>query len=194
VPPAAAAIRDRAGGVDVRAFVDGVLHGDLSRRRGVFAPSMERHILNDYIEAQVHGVVRLAPDVDALVVDRAFTGTPTGELLLATAERHGLEAEWHPGSALALSDVPQEVPDTAGEEPMRWQAFCAGGRALRLAERVVEHQGTEAGLDAANIGQAAVSVVRRPERWEQWGAPEEVLQHLKDLWVLVVALGEPPRA
>jgi hypothetical protein len=37
-------------------------------------------------------------------------------------------------------------------------------------------------------------VVRRPERWEQWGAPEEVLQHLKDLWVLVVALGEPPRA
>jgi hypothetical protein len=155
---------------------------------------MERHTLNDYIEAQVHGVVRLAPDVDALVVDRAFTGTPTGDLLLATAERHGFEAEWHPGSALALSDVPQEVPDTAGQEPMRWQAFYAGGRALRLAERVVEHQGTEARLDAANIGQAAVSVVRRPERWEQWGAPEEVLQQLKDLWVLAVALGEPPRA
>jgi Protein of unknown function (DUF3626) len=59
--------------------------GDISRRRGVFAPE-RRHSLNDYIEAQVHGVLSLAADVDALVTDPAFAGTTTGELLLATAK------------------------------------------------------------------------------------------------------------
>jgi len=98
-------------GVDVRAFVDGVLGGDLARRRGVFAPTMERHTLNDYIEAQVHGVVSLATDVESLVIDPAFAGTPTAGLLLAMAKRYGFEAEWHPGSALALTEVPQEAPD-----------------------------------------------------------------------------------
>ena len=65
---------------------------------------------------------------------------------------------------------------------MRWQAFCANGRARRLAERVVDDHGTAPRLDAANIGQAAVSVVRNPNQWQDWGSPPEVLQHLKDLW------------
>lgn len=125
-------------GVDVRAFVDGVLRGDISRWRGLFASAMG-HTLSDYIEAQ----------------------------------------------------VPQDAPDAAGAELMRWQAFCTGGRARRLAQRVIERHGMGARLDAANIGQAAVSVVRNPERWQDWGAPREVLQHLKDLWVIVVAHGEP---
>jgi len=177
-------------GVDVRAFVDGLLRGDLSRGRGVFAPAMG-HTLNDYIEAQVHGVVSLAADVDALVIDPAFAGTPTGDLLLATAKRYGFEAQWHPGSALALSQVPQDAPDVAEAELMRWQAFCADGRARRLAQRVIEHHGTTPHLDAANIGQAAVSAVRNPERWQDRGTLRDVLQQLKDLWRILVAHGEP---
>ncbi len=140
----------------------------------------------------MHGVVSLAADVEALVVDPAFAGTPTGELLLARAKRYGFEAEWHRGSALWLSDVPQEAPDAAGAELMRWQAFCAGGRARRLAQCVIERHGTAPRLDAANIGQAAASVVRDPERWRDWGTPREVLQHLKDLWIVVLAHGGPP--
>ncbi|MDP8930328.1 MAG: DUF3626 domain-containing protein [Actinomycetota bacterium] len=46
-------------------------------------------------------------------------------------------------------------------------------------------------LDAAKIGQAAVSVVRDPERWQDWGTPGEVLQRFKDLWRMLVAHGEP---
>jgi len=180
-------------GVDLRAFVEGLLRGDPARRRGVFAPAMERHTLNDYIEAQVHGVVKFGVDVDALVIEPAFAGTTTGELLLATAKCYDFEAEWHPGSALALSEVPQEAPDAPEAELMRWQLFCAGGRAHRLAERVVEHHGTAPHLDAATIGQAAASVVRNPERWQEWGTPPEALQHLKDLWRMLVAHGEPPR-
>jgi hypothetical protein len=60
-------------------------------------------------------------DVDALVIDPAFAGTPTGDLLLATAKRYGFEAQWHPGSALALSQVPQDAPDVAEAELMRRQ-------------------------------------------------------------------------
>ena len=178
-------------GVDVRAFVDGVHGGDLARRRGVFAPTMERHTLNDYIEAQVHGAMSLATDVESLVIDAAFAGTPTGGLLLAMAKRYGFEAQWHPGLALALSQVPQDAPDAAEAELMRWQAFCANGRARRLAERVIEHHGSAPHLDAANIGQAAVSAVRNPKRWQDWGTPLEVLQHLKDLWLILVTHGEP---
>ena len=180
-------------GVDLRAFVEGVLRGDPARGRGVFAPAIARHTLNDYIEAQVHGVVRLAADVEALVIDSAFAGTPTGELLLAAAKRYGFGAEWHPGSGLALSEVPREAPEVPEAELMRWQLLCAGGRAHRLAERVVEDHGTEQRLDAASIGEAAASVVRDPGRWEDWGTPSEVLQHLKDLWIMLVAHGGPLR-
>jgi len=139
----------------------------------------------------VHGVVSLAADVDALVIDPAFAGTPTGELLLDTAKRCGFGPEWHPGSALALWEVPRAASDAPEAELMRWQLFCAGDRAHRLAERVVEHHGTAPRLDAACIGQAAVSVVGHPERWEDWGTAPEVLQHLKDLWRMLVAHGGP---
>jgi hypothetical protein len=93
----------------VRAFVDGVLQDDVARQRGAFAPGIERHSLNHYIEAQVHGVVSLA----------------------AASKRYGFEAEWHQGSVLAPSDVPRDVPDSAETELMRWQAFCAEGRGQR---------------------------------------------------------------
>lgn len=186
--------------VDVRAFVEGLLRSDHTRGTGVFAPAMT-HTLNDYIEAQVHGELRLAVDVDAVVIDPAFRDTDIGELLLEAAQRHGFEAEWHAGLALPLSDVPQDVPsatpiDVLPHQPaglMRWQAFCADGRARRLAQRVVEEHGAEARLDAANIGRAAVSVVRDPERWRDWGEPHEVLVHLKDLWLMLVAHGQPVR-
>ncbi len=177
--------------VDVRSFVEGLMRGDHARGRGVFAPAMA-HTLNDYIEAQVHGELRLATDAEAVVIDPAFRGTPAGELLLRAARRHGMQAEWHPGFALALSDVPQDAPDAPDAALMRWQAFCANGRALRLARRVAEEQDSEPRLDAANIGQAAVSVVLEPERWQDWGEPHEVLVHLKDLWLMLVADGQPP--
>jgi hypothetical protein len=49
--------------------------------------------LDDYIEAHVHGPVRFATDVDALVLDRSFAGTP-----IETAARElGCPIEYHPG-------------------------------------------------------------------------------------------------
>jgi hypothetical protein len=174
---------------DVCAFVAGLLRGDHTRGRGLFAPAMTRS-LNDYIEAQVHGELTLAEGVEAVVIDPAFRGTPAGELLLRGARRYGLQVEWHEGFVLAPGDVPRNPPDAPAADLMRWQRFCTNGRALRLAQRVIDEQGSERCLDAANIGQAAVSVVRHPARWQDWGEPHEVLVHLKDLWLMLVAHGQ----
>src|SRR4051794_25733877 len=102
------------GDVGLRAFVEGLLDGDHARATGVFAPAMT-HTLNDYIEAQVHGELRFEADVEAVVLDPAFRGTRAGELLLGAARRHGFQAEWHAGLALALADVP---PDAADRRPL----------------------------------------------------------------------------
>ena len=140
----------------------------------------------------MHGAVALAADVDALVLDPAFADSAVGELSEDTASRYAIECEWHPGSARAplAAGVPWDVPDVDGE-PLAWQTFCAHGRARQLAERVVERHSKAQRLDAANIGQAAVSVVRSPERWEDWGGQMEVLQYLKYLWRITVVYGEP---
>jgi hypothetical protein len=174
-------------GVDVRSFAQGVLNGDQASGRGVFAPAMT-HTLNDYIEAHAHGELHLGTDVEAIVVDPAFDDSPAAQLLRSTGDRYGFGVERHAGSVLALTHVPLEAPDLPRDQLMRWQAFCAGGRARRLAECVAQE---DRRLDAANIGQAAVSVVREPVRWSDWGAPQEVLVHLKDLWLMVVAHGRP---
>ena len=157
----------------------------------LFAPSAS-HALDDYIEAQTHGPVSLRGDVEALVLDPSFRGTPTERTLLASADRYGFRVEWHPGSVLAVAGVPTEQPDSS--EPSRWRAFCAGGRAARLAARVVESYAAEGRhLDAAAIGQAASSVVRHPDQWREWGAPPEALTCLKDLWLILVVYGSPER-
>ncbi len=107
---------------------------------------------------------------------RHSEATRTEEILLATAERYGLETEWHPGFVLTAAEVPRDAPDQdAASLPRlpRWQAFCAQGRAARLATRVIEdHAIDRRHVDAAAIGRAAVSAVRHPDRWRDWGRPE----------------------
>ncbi|TDW22402.1 DUF3626 domain-containing protein [Kribbella kalugense] len=49
--------------------------------------------LDEYVEAQVHGAVRLDTDVDAVVLDPSFIGTPVEE----AAHRLGCPVEYHAG-------------------------------------------------------------------------------------------------
>ena len=46
-------------------------------------------MLDDYVEAQVHGVIDLAGDVEAVVLDPCYRGTPVEE----DARRLGAEPE-----------------------------------------------------------------------------------------------------
>ncbi len=93
-------------------------------------PAMN-HDLFTYVEAQVHGVLTFA-DVEAIVIDPSYDGTPTGDALLATAARYGCAAEWHDGHSIAVADIPGDHP---------WTEYC-DARALTV-ER----------LDAATLGQ-----------------------------------------
>jgi hypothetical protein len=177
-------------GLDVSLLVERLL-GTQAPRRGLFERA-RGHALDDYVEAQIHGVVSLAADAEALVIDPSFRNTRTEEILLATAERYGLETEWHPGFVLTAGEVPEDAPARGAAALPRWRAFCAQGRAARLAARVIEdHAPDRQHLDAAAIGQAAVSAVQNPHQWQEWGPTRETLQCLKDLWLILVAYGKP---
>ncbi len=57
--------------------------------------------LNDHIEAQVHGGVVLARDVEALVLDASYRGTPVE----AAARALPFPVEWHPGHRLTVAEL-----------------------------------------------------------------------------------------
>lgn len=98
------------------------------------AEADEQDALNDYIEAQVHGQVVLARDMEALVLDASYRGTPVE----AAALRLPCPVEWHPGYRLSVEEL-RRHPDFRGPE------FVALG--ARIAE--------DGYLDPRIIGHAA---------------------------------------
>ncbi|MEU4212394.1 DUF3626 domain-containing protein [Streptomyces sp. NPDC026206] len=67
--------------------------------------------LDDYIEAQVHGPVRLDRDVEALVLDPCFQGTVVEDAAL----RLPCPVEWHPGFRLTVDEL-RRHPGYRGQE------------------------------------------------------------------------------
>jgi Protein of unknown function (DUF3626) len=132
--------------------------------------------LDDYIEAQIHSSVELATDIGAVVIDPSFRGTAVGELLEAMAGKYRLEIEWHPGFELSVEGVPS---DYRGEDMPTFARFVA------------EHVDTRPLLDAATIGQGAVSIVTNRQQWQEWGTVDEALQRIKYLWHILVVYGAP---
>jgi hypothetical protein len=122
--------------------------------------------LDDYVEAQVHGGILLAADVDAVVADPSFRATVTGEHL----ERLAPRVEWHPGFVLAPEEVPAELKGP--EIPV-------------LAAHLAQRYRTDR-IDAALLGRAARSVVRSPGEWAGFERPA---QQLKYLWHILVVVG-----
>jgi hypothetical protein len=116
--------------------------------------------LNHYVEAQVHGEIRLDRDVEALVADPSFRGTETGGHLEALATRYDLTIAWHQGFRMRVEDTPSDF---------------RGPTMPGLAAEV----GREGVVDAAAIGDAAREAAGDPER----------LQELKLLWHCLVRTG-----
>jgi Protein of unknown function (DUF3626) len=94
----------------------------------------EQDALDDYIEAQVHGPVRLGADVEALVLDPCYRGTAVE----AAAGGLGCPVEWHGGFRLALAEL-RRHPGYRGPEYV--------GLAARIA--------VDGSLDPRVIGAAA---------------------------------------
>jgi hypothetical protein len=126
--------------------------------------------LDEYVEAQVHGTVRLGEDAVAVTADPSFRDTPVGDGLAQLAERYGLELRWHPGFRMRAEDVPPGFRGPAVAE---------------LAARIADEWGDPL-IHPARLGDVAQDVVRRPERW---GDSAEALQHVKQLWHVLVAYG-----
>ncbi|MFE9689392.1 DUF3626 domain-containing protein [Micromonospora sp. NPDC005806] len=178
--PVLAALLTATAGTGVSLGVAGMDTGTLLRtllcRRERESDAAGR-ALDDYIEAQVHGELSLARDVEALVVDPSFQGTDTGRILAGVARRHGVPLRWHGGFELPVDGIDAEF---------------RGPAIPPLAARVhVEFARPGEPVHAALIGRAAASVVREPHRWADRGSTEVTLQHLKQLWHVLVRFGTP---
>lgn len=144
---------------------------------GVRAAGAAGRALDDYIEAQIHGELSLARDVEAMVVDPSFRDTEVGRTLAEIARRHAFPLLWHAGFELPVDGIDPEF---------------RGPAIPPLAARVhAEFARPGEPVDAALIGRAAASVVSEPQRWADRGPTEVTLQHLKQLWHVLVRFGTP---
>jgi len=88
-------------------------HFGVARRMSLveLAEADDKDLLDDYIEAQVHGAVILAHDVEALVLDPCFRETDVQRW----AGQLGCQLEWHHGFRLSVDEL-QRHPDYRGAE------------------------------------------------------------------------------
>jgi hypothetical protein len=156
----------------VRRLLDILL--ELEHPRKDPASGKPGRVLDTGIEAQVHGPIDLRRDLELLVADPSFASTNTGAVLGEIARRYDVSLRWHCGFQLAVRNVPEDF---------------RGEAMPRLARRIAAIDGT---LDAAVIGRAAASLRRHPEAWRDWGSREDALQHLKQLWHVLVHYGTSP--
>ena len=98
------------------------------------AETDDRDALDDYIEAQVHGRVVLARDVEALVLDESYRGTPVESAAL----RLPCPVEWHPGYRISVAEL-------------RRHSNFRGPEFVELGARIAEDEH----LDPRIIGDAA---------------------------------------
>ncbi|MEV6932671.1 DUF3626 domain-containing protein [Dactylosporangium sp. NPDC051485] len=114
--------------------------------------------LDDYVEAQVHGVVDLAADVEALVLDPCYRDSPVAAL----AEGLGCPIEWHGGFALETGEL-RRHPEYRGQEFVELGLELARGG--RLDARIVG--------DAARTGRHDEQALKRVWHYvARFGSPE----------------------
>ena len=128
--------------------------------------------LDDYVEAQIHGSLVLEEDVETLVADPAFRGTPVGTTLKQLCTRYSIVLDWHGGFRVLARDIPEAF--RGAEVPLLAQ-FIAG----------------DGFLDTAMLGRAAASLWHSPADWSAFGTPAECLQLLKKLWHALAFYGQP---
>jgi Protein of unknown function (DUF3626) len=145
---------------------------ELARPRKEPADLPIGRVLDTQIEAQVHGPLDLQKDVELLVADPAFA--PTGP-------------EMSCAKSLRIMDSPCTGIVDFGCLWERFQTIFVDRRCP--ASRAIA--GENGIIDAAVIGTTEASSYRRPDAWRDWGSRAEVLQHLQQLWHVLVHYGAP---
>ncbi len=85
-------------------------------------------LLDDYIEAHVHGPVLIPDDVEALVLDPSHRGTP----IETSAQDLGVPVEWHEGRVLHVDELVRH-PNYRGARPIEVGLRVAVGGLLTAA-------------------------------------------------------------
>jgi hypothetical protein len=154
-------------------FVDHVLE-NLRRplQESVAQPATRN--LNHYIEAQVHGELTLAEDIEALVINPCFTGTVTGKVFETLCDRYDIALFQQGGFVLSVDEIPSDF---------------RGPTMPSLAARIAINETIDAGM----IGQAVTRIKTNPAEFSDRGSQAEVLQELKLLWHVLVRVGRPAR-
>ena len=80
-----------------------------ARERTDEVEATEGGLLDDYIEAHVHGIIELAADVEAVVLDPCYRGSPIED----QARSLGVRVEWHEGRRLPIGTL-EEHPRFRG--------------------------------------------------------------------------------
>ncbi len=106
------------------------------------ADADDRDALDNYIEAHVHGPLRLAHDVEALVLDPSFRGTEVEAL----ARKLPCPLEWHAGFRLEV-------------DTLRRHATYRGRESVALGETIAR----DGVLTPAMIGEAARTGRHEPQ-------------------------------
>jgi hypothetical protein len=106
--------------------------------------STPRRDLDHYVEMQVHGGIDLRTDVDSIVIDPSFQATEVHQAVAEVSERYDVSLEWHPGSELAVDQVPTDfrgptMPDVAkraarADGIVDARSIGLAARAIRLPE------------------------------------------------------------
>lgn len=136
------------------------------------SPEQMGRSLDSFVEAQVHGPVELARDVETLVVDVSFRGSEVGGLLERLASAYMIPLRWHPGFRLPAANFPEEF---------------RGFETRRVAERVA----VEGVVDAASLGAGENAFRVAPGAWQDFGSESEVLTKFRRVWHVLVLSGEP---
>jgi Protein of unknown function (DUF3626) len=126
--------------------------------------------LDHFVEAQVHGDILLARDIQELVADPSFRGSETGQHLVEMSLKYNFPLRWHYGFRMQAIDVPMDF---------------RGSTMPSLAARVAK----DGIVDAAAIGKGVRELSKDPAAWEDRGTHAEVLQELKLLWHVLVRFG-----
>jgi hypothetical protein len=165
--------------VSLSMFVDSLV----SQRGSMSVPG---RLLDDYIEAQIHGDILLARDVELLAADPSFNGVDAGDHMTAAASRFGFPIRWSSGFRLSFDSVPSDF---------RGQAMPILAAYLRDVFHPSINPSTECdALTVALIGAAARAIVSNTTAWQDRGSTVELLQQLKQLWHVLVHCGHPLRS
>ncbi|MGI9627885.1 MAG: DUF3626 domain-containing protein [Longimicrobiales bacterium] len=128
--------------------------------------------LDSFVEAQVHGPIDLKRDVESMVIDSSFHGTPTGHVLRELSSGLGIPLNWHPGFTLEATEFPQTF---------------RGFPTRRVADRVA----SGGVVNAPILGAGQNDFVRNPGGWGEFGTKSEVLTSFRRVWHFLVLSGRP---